>query len=196
MSLEDGSSRDDPDGGGPRWSVVGPFGMFVWAACLSAGLAGLFVWGAERSARRADRSVRGLRVLGVEIGGQSALDTTVAVRAAVAKFLDEEDAIRFRGVGEGRGASRREVGLRVDQEALAARARAYGRDRDPLTDLVRRLRARRGQVDLLPEVMESWLDRAAARDFLVDLKDSVDRAAVDAHLDLDHHTIAREQGGT
>ena len=179
-----------------------PVGRAVLVA-LGAALVGLGVVAfAERAALRADRNVAGLRVLGEDVGGLPAGASTARIRAAVDRFLDGELALSLGAGGPPRRASRRQLGLHIDVEALAARARAFGRggaeDGRPsgalgaLTDLVRRQRARRGAVELLPEVT---LDRAAARDFLVDLKDEIDRAAVDAHLDLDHHAIAREQPG-
>src|SRR5436190_916159 len=55
-----------------------------------------------------------------------------------------------------------------------------------------RSRARRGKVDLdLPVDV----DRPKALEFLTELKDDVDRAPIDARLDLEHHTVAKETPG-
>jgi vancomycin resistance protein YoaR len=62
-----------------------------------------------------------------------------------------------------------------------------------LREAAERWRARRGLIDLQPDLI---LDRNAARESLMDLKEDIDRAAVDAHFDLDHHRIEAEKPGT
>jgi vancomycin resistance protein YoaR len=180
-----------------RWPVAIGVGAAVIAIVVA------MVGAAQHLAVRDERTVRGLRALGRDVGGLPPANAQARVQAAVDEFLETpiEIALGDRVV---RRASRRQLGLRVDGDDLLRRALGYGRGGDllgrpsagavaPFADLVRRLRARRGGVDLLPDV---GLDRTAAREFLVDLKDDLDRAAVDAHLDLDHHTIAPEQPGT
>src|SRR4030095_14196654 len=62
----------------------------------------------------------------------------------------------------------------------------------PFADLHARSRARRGRLDLAFPVE---LDRAKALEFLTEMKDDVDRAPIDARLDLERHTVAQEKPG-
>jgi vancomycin resistance protein YoaR len=187
------SPPNDLPSGAPR-AWLGLIGVLV----LVTGV----LWGAQRAAVRGEHTVAGLRVLGSDAGGLDARGLRARVEQASAAFLDAPVAIKL-GEVTVRSATRRQLGLRVDEQSLIDRAFRFGRGGDLLGqpsgrfallgDLVRRQRARRGQVELLPEVT---LDRTAAREYLVDLKDDLDRAAVDAHLDLDHHGVAPEVPGT
>ena len=173
------------------------------ALCLAAvGVAATMQWRAARD----PHVVAGLRVLGRDVGGIAIGPPLHArVEALVAEALDTRVTLSLGGAPEARPrtASRRQLGMRIDVAALETEAAAFGRGLAPgrgghgeWTDLfgeiADRLRARRGAVDLVPL---PHLDPVVARDFFVDLKDDVDRAAVDAHLDLDHHRVASEQPG-
>ncbi len=141
-------------------------------------------------------------MLGEDIGGLPLASAEARIRATADRYLSQPISLSLGTSAVVRTATRRQLGIGIDADALAARAIGFGRGADedgqpsgawaPLTDLLRRQRARFGKVDLAPDVL---FDRERARDYLVDLKDEVDRAAVDAHLDLDHHTIAPEQPG-
>ena len=178
--------------------------MMVVALAAAVGV----IAAAEHFAVGDARVVRGLKVLGDDVGGLTPLEARAHIASAAARLLDEQVSITLGSVGapleaaKTRRLSRRQLGLRIDEAALLARALAYGRGGDVaggpsgklamFGDLVRRQRARTGSIDLLPELT---LDRNAAREALVDLKDELDRAAIDAHLDLDHHTVAKEAPG-
>ena len=87
---------------------------------------------------------------------------------------------------------RRDLGFVVDRAAAKELVEAAGKSGNPFADVALRSRARRGKVDLdLPVDV----DRAKALEFLTELKDDVDRAPLDARLDLEHHTIATETPG-
>jgi vancomycin resistance protein YoaR len=172
------------------------------SAVVASVVVTLLLLGAQHFAVRDAHTVRGLRVLGRDVGGLAAATARERILAAVLAVLADPIEISFGDGGAKRQRTRAQLGLRIDAEELVRRAIAFGRGGDvigrpsgplaPFSDLVHRQQARRGAVDLQPELI---LDHAAARDALVDLKDELDRAAVDAHLDLDHHTIAPEELG-
>ena len=89
-------------------------------------------------------------------------------------------------------ASLRDLGLRVDEEAMLRECSALGHSGEPLADLQSYLRGKRSGYRLQFAVS---LDVQKSHQFLIELKDQVDRAAVDARLDLEKHTIAPERPG-
>ena len=106
------------------------------------------------------------------------------------RFLDERVRLLF---GHDKSwAQLRELGMRVDEEALLRDCKTLGHSGEPLADLTSYLRGVRSGYRLQFAVS---LDVAKAHQFLIELKDQVDRAAVDARLDLEKHSIAPERPG-
>jgi vancomycin resistance protein YoaR len=106
------------------------------------------------------------------------------------RFLDQR--VRLHYGHDKSSAKLRELGLRIDEEALLRELRALGHSGEPLADLTSYLRGRRSGYRLQFGFV---LDAEKAHQFLTELKDEVDRAAVDARLDLEKHTIAAERPG-
>jgi vancomycin resistance protein YoaR len=165
--------------GWSRWQVFGPIG------------AGLLVVGAAYAwSLQSPRTVAGLKA-----GGQPVCDVPYAqlegaLDKAADQFLDTRIVIAIGS--DQRVVRRRDVGFVVDRAQAKALVQAAGKTGNPLADLALRSRARRGKVDLdLPVDV----DRPKALEFLTELKDDVDRAPIDARLDLEHHTIAKEKPG-
>lgn len=139
---------------------------------------------------RAPRTIAGLRAGGQPVGDVPFARLDAALDRVIAGFLDTRIALVF-GKDE-RLARRRDVGFVVDRAAAREAVAQAGKSGNPFADLSARARARRGRLDLdLPVDV----DRDKALEFLTELKDDVDRAPVDARLDLEHHTIAHEQPG-
>src|SRR5262249_23711887 len=112
------------------------------------------------------------------------------LQVAVNRFLDSPIVFHFGD--ETLQVPRRQVGIKVELPALEARCRANGHSGNPALDLVARARARRGQLSLpIPGEMDS----ARALEFLTELKGDLDRSPLDARLDLEHHTVAKERPG-
>ncbi|MDA4680355.1 peptidoglycan binding domain-containing protein, partial [Enterobacter asburiae] len=73
------------------------------------------------------------------------------------------------------------------EAAVLTKLRELGHSGDPLRDLQVYVRGKsRGYPLLLPVAV----DDKKAMDFLMELKDRVDRGPIDARLDLEKHTIA------
>ena len=136
------------------------------------------------------QTISGLRIGGQSIGAVPFSKLAPEIDRATRAFLSGKLTLAF-GADEVQ-ASRRELGFIVDEKAAAAEAKAAGRSGNPLVDLADRLRSRRGRLDLALPVD---IDRARALEFFTNLKDQVDRAAVDARLDLERHTIAPAEPG-
>ncbi len=186
MSADEGVKVDVRSTGTslPGRAVLG-FGLLL-------SIATLVVFLAHRRSLHDPRTPGGLRVLGEDVGGLDGGQLAARLRRSVDRVLDEKISLVLGGEQRQRSATRRQLGLRVDLDALVEQARAYGRSGRILRDVTERMRARHGVANLLPELR---LDASAARDALVDLKDEIDRAAVDAHLDLDAHRVTPEQPG-
>lgn len=164
----------------------------VWVRGLvAAGVAGAVALTASYvHSVRAPVTIAGLRVGGQPIGGVAHAELEAKLRPALEAYLDGKIALTF---GEDRVyATRREVGYAIDEAQVLAAVKAAGKSGNPLRDLAERTRARRGKLDLYVAVD---VDRDKAVDFLTNVKDEVDRGAVDAHLDLERHTIAPEKPG-
>jgi vancomycin resistance protein YoaR len=139
---------------------------------------------------RAPVTIAGLRLGGQPVGGVPFARLETRVAEAVNHFLDERVVLAF---GQDQvSATRREIGWVVDVPRALAEARAAGKSGNPFGDVAARSRARRGRLDLAFAVE---LDRAHALEYLTELKDDVDRAPVDARLDLERHTVAPERTG-
>ncbi|HNI60433.1 MAG TPA: VanW family protein [Pseudomonadota bacterium] len=89
-------------------------------------------------------------------------------------------------------ASLRELGLRVDEESMLRELSSLGHSGEPLADLQSHLHGKHKGFSFQFAVS---LDVQKSHQFLIELKDVVDRAAVDARLDLEKHTIAPERPG-
>jgi vancomycin resistance protein YoaR len=171
-----------PKAGGPgltRLQIFGPLGAAL------AVVAGVYAWSLT-----SPTTIAGLRAGGQPIGGVAWASLDAALDKVVDGFLDSRIVLSF-GKDE-RVVKRRDVGFVVDRAAARELVKAAGKSGNPLADVALRSRARRGKVDLALPVD---VDRAKALEFLTELKDDVDRAPVDARLDLEHHTIAKEQPG-
>lgn len=168
-------------------------GRALWLVMLVAGL-GLTVYGAAAwtylRAVRSTETVTGLRAAGRDVGGVpfSSLPERLAQLGDAA--LDEPMTLRVGGVSA--RLSRREAGFIVDVPAFTAHVEHAGKTGNPFLDLPLRDRARRGHVDI---AVPFALDRARALDMLTDLKDLVDRAPIDARLDLESHGISPARDG-
>lgn len=165
----------------------------LWLALLGAGLVlGLYAGLATGYLRSLGSpvAIAGLRVAGQPVGGLQG----VALSERLARLADPAlDAPVLVTVGADRlRATRRELGMTVDLAALVAHAERAGKSGNPIADLAQRRRALGGRLDL--EVPFA-LDRDRALELLSDLKEWLDRAPVDAHLDLEHHGVAAEQPG-
>jgi vancomycin resistance protein YoaR len=165
----------------PNW----PWGI---ALLLSLAVGGAVVF-YQREVRR-PVTIAGLRAGGVPIGGLD--DVVLKARLGEIAAREVEQKIVFRHGDLRVEGQRGEVGIQVDVEALEVLAREAGKTGDPLSDLRAWRRARRGELDL---AVPRRLDSARAVEFLDEIKELVDRAPRDAHLDLDRHTIAEEQQG-
>jgi vancomycin resistance protein YoaR len=163
-----------------------------WARLLAAGgvVAFFAIAAAYAYSVRSTVTIAGLKAGGQPIGGVPFGELDARMAKAIEGFLDDKIVLVV-GREEHR-ASRREIGFVVDQGLLVREAKEAGKSGNPLKDLVARSRARRGKLDVEAEVE---IDRTKALDFLTELKDDVDRGAVDARLDLERHTIAPEQPG-
>ena len=160
---------------GRRWL----FGLAV-LALFCAFLGGTF-WLYRRSLR-SPRIIPGIVLGSQRLGAlpEPALDRVIAEEAA--RFGEERIRLLV-GSSAPVEVRRREVGARVNVAETRARLLATGKTGDFLRDLVDRVRARRGKLRL-PLSVE--VERDEALDFFTRLKQSVDRAAVPARLDLDH----------
>jgi vancomycin resistance protein YoaR len=148
-------------------------------------LSGIYAWSV-----RTPVTIAGLKLGGQPVGSVPFGELEKRADAAIAAYLDGTIELTF-GTEKVR-AKRAEVGFVVDRAHALDEARHAGKSGNPLRDLAERSRARRGKLDLDVGVD---IDRQKALDFLTELKDDVDRGAVDAHLDLERHTIAPEQPG-
>jgi vancomycin resistance protein YoaR len=162
-----------------------PIALVAIALSAIALVAGAYVWSLRRP-----MTIAGLRAGGVDVGGVAFDALDGALGPVVDRVLDEK--IVLVAGGSERRSTRRELGVVVDRERLKAAIVAAGRSGWPIDDLLERARARRGRLDL---AVPLDVDRKRAVEVLAELKDEIDRAPVDAHLDLERHTIAPEIPG-
>lgn len=136
------------------------------------------------------RTLVGLRLAGEDVGGVERARLPERIQAIAQRYLDESVALGF---GEQTLRLRRvDLGLRVDVGLAAERAYAAGRSGDPIADLRDWWRARAGRLDL---VLPTDVDQGRTIETLNELKETLDRAPVNAHLDLDGHALAPERPG-
>ena len=173
---------------GPRLIVVA--GVLV---LLSIASVSIYAWKTRQQV-----TITGLRVGGVDVGGKSFSTTApdsdelaAGLTTAANRYLD----LKLTLVGPLREVkmSRRELGFSVDHAVLRAAVTEAGRQGDPWADVPAWVRARRGKVDL---AISATVDTKKLVEVMCELKDELDHAAVDAHLDLERHTVAPEQPGT
>ncbi|MFO0573342.1 MAG: VanW family protein [Polyangia bacterium] len=138
----------------------------------------------------AQRVVPGLVVAGEPLGGLPLGELPGRVHALSERFLAQK--IRLHIGRERPKRQLRELGMRVDEARLCGEIRELGHSGDPARDLQSYLRGRRSGYRLNLPVT---LDEKAALDYLMELKDEVDRAPIDARLDLEKHTVAPELPG-
>ncbi len=192
LPFPDGATEEaiatPPPPARPRWRrrLAWALRIVTLLALAGAGVAtALYV-----RALRSPSTIAGLRVGGEPVGGLGATDLEARLGQIADRVLDEPLVMTF-GAERVR-ARRRDAGLAVDRARLLDAVRSLGRSGDPLVDLPLRRAARRGGIDLpVPLTVE----RGKSLDFLLELKETLDAAAVDAHLDLDHHLVAAERAG-
>lgn len=153
--------------------------------CVAATGAGLFV-----THRNAEKTVPGLRLGGESLGSVAFSELPQRVHALSERFLD--GSVRLRVGRESETARWRELGLQVDEPALLQKLRGLGHSGDPLQDLQAHLH---GRSHGYPQQLPVAFDGKKALEFLMELKDKVDRGPIDARLDLEKHTIAADKPG-
>lgn len=170
-----------PRFGALAWLVAG--GIFVTAA----GGAGYALY---LSRHNAHRTVPGLTLAGEPVGGIEFAELPSRVHAISERFLSRKARLLF---GRDRkSVAWRDMGVYVDEPRLVAELQAIGHSGDPVSDLDTYWKGRRrGFARPVPAA----LDDKRALEFLMELKDEVDRGAVDARLDLEKHTVAPEKPG-
>jgi vancomycin resistance protein YoaR len=168
-----------PSLGLTRLQIFGPLAAAIAVVAVS------YAWSLQTP-----RTIAGLRAGGQPVGDVPFAQLDAALDKVVDGFLDTRIVLAF-GKDE-RVVKRRDVGFQVDRTAARDLLKAVGKSGNPFVDLATRTRARRGKADVdLPVDV----DRNKALEFLTELKDDVDRAPVDARLDLEHHTVAPAQPG-
>lgn len=189
-----GGGGDDGGGGaGPAQPEAAARPLF-FAGLLASGFVALGLvlagFGFYVTRKNADRCVPGLSVEGQAIGGEP----LATLPATLHRIADQALGRKLRLlVGRDRvTASLRELGVSVDEAALTSELKSLGHSGDPAQDLQAYLHGKRHGYRLsLPFTLED----KRALDYLIELKDTVDRAPVDARLDLEKHTIAPDRPG-
>ncbi len=179
-----------PDGAPrPRWSRW-HLAAAIGGGLLVASAAAATVTGLVLTRRNVERTVPGLRLDGKPLGEQAFTTLPQRVHELGERFLDRK--VRLRVGREIEIARFRDLGLQVDEATVLTKLRELGHSGDPLRDLQTYLHGRsRGYALQLPVAV----DDKKAMDFLMELKDRVDRGPIDARLDLEKHTIAPEKSG-
>ena len=148
------------------------------------------VYGLYLVSHNAQRAVPGLSVGAEALGGVPLAEIPARVHAISERFLEQK--IRLH-IGRERPKRRlRDLGVRIEEARLVSEIRSLGHSGDPVLDLSSYLRGKRRGYRLNLPVS---LDEKAATEYLIELKDEVDRAPIDARLDLEKHTIAPELPG-
>ncbi len=179
-------------GAGPRWPL---FLMSLAAVAILVGTVPLV--GSYYLARKfAGMTLPGIKVIGdgsesaTSIDRASFSELPTRVHELVERFLARRIYLQ---VGAERIASTwRDLGASVNEPALVAELRAIGHGGDLLSDFLCYWHSRRHGYRIPLRVK---LDEKRALEFLIELKDEVDRAPMDARLDLERHSIAAERSG-
>ena len=170
----------------PRWPLAAVVGV---AATLTLAVTATG-WGLYLSHRNAQNTVPGVYLDGEPLGALSFASLPEKIHTVSERFLSQRAKLRIGR--EHAQATWRELGLRVDEQALLQKVRALGHSGDVAADLQTYLRGRRAGFRLPLQIS---VDEKRALDFLMELKDQVDRGAIDARLDLEKHTVATEKPG-
>ncbi len=174
---------------------------FLAVVFLLAGAAPLL--GAQWIAHRyKNQTLPGLRLAGIPSSGLRSGDAAPGIAAVpfaelpgrvhTAKAALLATRVPVLVAGEKSYATWQELGVSIDEAAAVSALQRLGHSGDAAADLLTYLRALRAQVSV---ALPIDLDEKKATEFLLSLKDQMDRAAVDARLDLEKHTIAAEQQG-
>lgn len=138
----------------------------------------------------APRLIPGLTLQSEPVGGVAHAELERVVRRVADKLAATPLVLRF---GSAQLAvDRRELGVRFDLAATQRRLGAIGKTGDPLADVLARLRARRGALDV---PLAAALDAERARSFFLRLKGAVDRPAVAPRLDLERGVVVLGAAG-
>jgi vancomycin resistance protein YoaR len=148
------------------------------------------VVGAYVQSVRSPFTITGLKAGGQPVGGIAFAELEARMGKALETYLDGKLTLAFDK--DRVQVSRRELGFKFDAAPVLREAKIAGKTGIPWQDLVTRSRARRGKIELEVPID---LDRQKALETLTDLKDDLDRGAVDARLDLERHTVAPELPG-
>ena len=112
------------------------------------------------------------------------------MHAAATQLLAQRIAVQV--VGEKTFASWQELGVTLDEQAAVAQLQTIGHTGNAAADLLTYLSGKRSGIAVSLPVQ---LDEKRAAEFMLSLKDQMDRAPIDARLDLEKHTVAPEQQG-
>ncbi|MBL9004596.1 MAG: VanW family protein [Myxococcales bacterium] len=112
------------------------------------------------------------------------------VQKVGAQLLNQRVAVQI--VGEKTHASWSELGVTLDEAEAVRQLQLIGHSGNAAADLVTYLQGKQSGIAVPLPVQ---LDEKRAIEFLLSLKDQMDRAPIDARLDLEKHTIAPEQQG-
>ncbi len=188
---------DDPSqpgsGAPPKKAMRGRRGLSLLMAAIGIGAAMVYV-----TSVRSVSTISGMKAGGQPLGDVPFGEVDGRLVAIVQHFLDEPIALVLAAPGSAQTAtdemhaSRRELGFSVDSSAASAEAKTLGKTGRPLSDLLSRTRARAGLIDIPLPVQ---IDRKKALEFFTEVKDRLDRGALDARLDLEQHTIAPSRAG-
>ncbi len=174
---------------GPR-ALVAPFSLRgVRGGCsgvrlaVTVGLVLAVVGGTAASYLRSlavGRLIPGLQLQSRAVGSVDHDDLPNRVARIAREHLDQPILLE---VGQHRLAvSRRKLGARIAVDETIQRLERLGKSGYLWTDLVHRLRARQGKLDV---PLAATLDRQIALAYLARLKSTIDRAAVAPRLDLE-----------
>jgi len=146
----------------------------------------LAAWIAKREMLPDAIVVEGVRIDGVLIGD----DPEALARAQTNALLSRRLKVRAADVSF--DSTLGDLGVRVDVDAVARRAREIGKSGDIIERWTARRLAKSGSVDvpLLPTI-----DHKALSKMLVEYKEMEDRQPISARLDLDHRGVTAEQFG-
>ena len=181
---------------GPPPSVVSRWVLLALSVVLILSSLAIAVSAVVVSRRHARQVMPGIVLTGVgghgavPLGAVSLDELPKRIHELGERFLDQRVRLL---IGQDKTSARlRELGMRVDEAAMLRDCQSLGHSGEPLADLTSYLRGLRSGYRLQFAVS---LDVSRSHQFLIELKDEVDRVAVDARLDLEKHTIAPERSG-
>jgi lipoprotein-anchoring transpeptidase ErfK/SrfK len=151
------------------------FAIVVVALLIAAG--GVYAYDSSRGTKIA----RGVTVDGIPVGGLDTAAARAKLRAALAAPLDRPVRVRYRDRRFSLGPRRAQIA--VDVDAAVRQALVASRDGNVLTRTLRGLTGREVRRDVRASVSYS---KPALAALLRRVRRAVDRAPVDAALDLEH----------